>query len=496
MQTIRTFHNNSFRLLRRLSGGLIFLAVGTVLLSAVIPLTRSLEPEVLTLYLGYDALLVFLAYSSFVLHKEKAYSSDASVFSVLRVTWFFLLSDDVMFGFGRLNALSSDLQGNFSSAAYGEVLLWVISAAILAVISLSRTKELVAALFTGTRRWMTLFLILCIVSVAYSKAPAYSLAWSFKLGLDVWMVALLSVCVHDESGIRSLLRTTALSIGIVFVIALLDIAIDPENAFAGGRLSGVAGPTVLSELGGLLLLISLVFSRLEKAKWTVPVAVLASVVMLLGGGKIAIVAALVSVGAFFALQRKAGTGILAVATLGFLAGCTLLVAPTGKYFTQCATSDQATTLTGRMVLWKAQWLEIQSRIVLGHGYMSSKFVPAPFKKGGWQVGSLHNAALDVLYNLGVVGLFGVVMMNYWIVRNLLHVRKHCSDGSTLAIANFLIAIYLDLLIDSPFAVPFGGRPDAFFMVFLAVSVVSTMLRESESVNSKMPVVERMELLQI
>jgi hypothetical protein len=98
-----------------------------------------------------------------------------------------------------------------------------------------------------------------------------------------------------------------------------------------------------------LLLLSLIFYRIEKATWAVPAAVLGSVVMLLGGGKISIVAAVVSVGFFFMLQRKGRTALLVVVSLFLLFVGVLLLAPTGKYFVRYAGSGQAATLTGRVI---------------------------------------------------------------------------------------------------------------------------------------------------
>jgi O-antigen ligase len=263
------------------------------------------------------------------------------------------------------------------------------------------------------------------------------------------------------------------------VLALLQLAIDPAASFVEGRLAGIAFPTVLSELGGLLLLLSLIFYRIEKATWAVPAAVLGSVVMLLGGGKISIVAAVVSVGFFFMLQRKGRTALLVVVSLFLLFVGVLLLAPTGKYFVRYAGSGQAATLTGRVDLWKAEWPDIQSRLAMGHGYLASRFVPAPFKEGGWQVGSLHNVYLDVLYNLGLPGLFILLMMNYWMVKNFRFLRRHTESPALFALTNGLLAIYIDLLVNSPFAVPFGSRPYTFFMVFLAVFAITTKMRESQ-----------------
>jgi O-antigen ligase len=470
-----------YRPISRLVPLVFFFVAGMFVFMLTLQLVSKVDIEQLIVFCGYGLLLGFLAYSSYARARGREFADSAATFAVLRVVWLFLLIDDILFNFGRQNPLSSELQGKFTPAAYGEVILWMVSAVILTVITVPRSKEVTAMLFMRPYRWMTIFLMACVASATYSVSPGYSLAWSFKLAIDIWMVLLLSATVWDEGGIRSILRTTALSIGLVMVMALLQLLIDPKNAFIEGRLGGIAYPTVLSELGGLLLLIALIAYALEKAKWSIPAALLASLVMMLGAGKIAIVAALVSVGLFFVLQKKTGSGVMVVVGLLVVGLTVLLLSPTGGYFARYAASDKAGSLTGRMELWKAQLPEIKQKIILGHGYLASKFVPAPFKEGAWQVGSLHNAYLDVLYNLGIVGLFIVLMMNYWIIRNLLFVRKRAGNPETFAVSCGLLAIYLNLLINSPFAVPFGSRPYAFFMVFLLILGLSHRLRQMISV---------------
>ena len=481
MHTVNVASGMRTKPISRLAIVLFFFFAGAILLMMTMQLLSKVDAEQLVVYGGYGLLLLILAYSSFAHARGRAVAESTTTFAVLRVLWLFLLIDDVIFNFGRQNPLSSELQGKFTSAAYGEVILWMVSAGILTIVTLPRLKEVLPTVFAGPYKWMTIFLLVCIGSAVYSVSPGYTLAWSFKLAIDVWMVILLCISTHDEGGIRSLLSTTALSISIVLLMALVQIPIDPENSFLDGRLGGVAYPTVLSELGGLLLLISLVSFGLARAKWCVPAAVLASTVMMLGGGKIAIVAAMFSVGVFFALQRKAGAGALVVGGLGAIGVAVLLLTPTGGYIAKYANSDKAGSLTGRVELWKAQLPEIKDHIVVGHGYLASKFVPAPFKQGDWQVGSLHNAYLDVLYNLGIMGLIILLMMHYWIVQNLLYVRKHSGDAATFSLACGLLAIYINLLINSPFAVPFGGRPYAFFMVFLALLGLSYRLRQMMAV---------------
>jgi len=126
-------------------------------------------------------------------------------------------------------------------------------------------------------------------------------------------------------------------------------------------------------------------------------------------------------------------------------------------------------------MWVAGWQLIKAMIVLGRGFMSSRFMADKINVS-WQPGHLHNGFLEVMYNNGLVGLFVIVMLQGWIVRNLVCVIRavgHDHPLHQLAVGCF--AIYLDILINGLVSRTFGSRPDGTFMIMFSLVFVSDRL---------------------
>ncbi len=105
-----------------------------------------------------------------------------------------------------------------------------------------------------------------------------------------------------------------------------------------------------------------------------------------------------------ALCFGAGWLMLAVVTLGLVAPELLLVA-----------SGRDTSLTGRGPLWHEVIRVIAQRPVLGHGYAGfwndeSREVQYLWLKAGWRAPDSHDGYLDVLVELGALGLAAYAFM--------------------------------------------------------------------------------------
>jgi len=207
------------------------------------------------------------------------------------------------------------------------------------------------------------------------------------------------------------------------------------------------------------------------------VAVLAAGVMLLALGKAAIVSCVVSTLLFFLLQKriKAGAGwlllVAAAATLVFF------LTPIGSYFQDYGEHERVDTLTGRTELWELAAPSIKAHPILGHGFMSSKFISETVDLD-WDAGQMHNAFLEVLYNNGCVGLLLVLAMNACIVRNLWRVHRSSGDPRLRTLASGCSALYCFLLLNGFVEPTFGGRPSCVFLLFQGLVVLSEGLRRS------------------
>ncbi len=453
--------------------GLPFLAVGMAIGLVLHSLPMALTSWDMALLIGVGALLWVSVYVTLCGISAKGIEPKRASYSIVLAVWWFLLVDEDIFV--RHSPIEGAFEGNFPLAAYGEVILWVLACAILCIVSLRRARDLVG-IFSGSEKWLWIFALVCILSVKSSPRPIFSLAWAFKLFLIVWLLRICSIAFRDYKDILTFLRVTLSGFGAVIGVALGQVVWAPAGAFKQGRLAGLFDPTNISEKGGIVLLLSLVFYSLERRKWLMALALLGGTVMVLGGGKAAIAAAIISGALFFLMQKKVGSAFALVAGVCMIGSLALFVTPIGTYLRSYEASGKFSTLTGRTRLWMASWGAIKESPIAGHGYMASKFVSLQVQGISWEAGHMHNAFLEVLYNNGLLGLIPILLMNVIVLRNLIQImrEKRTREGYLLAVG--LLAIYIDLLIDGSFRVTFGGRPYGFFMLFLALVVLSGKLK--------------------
>ena len=423
---------------------------------------------------GVGALLLTTLYLSAWTTAEG--DSSRPSFKPVLVIWAFLLISEEAFSRGGGDAEGA-LQGHFSVAAYGEVSLWILAFLVLFVLSLKAPPYL-RYMFSGQYKWLSIFGLLCLLSAVYSPRPLYSEAWAFKLCLVISVLGMCSRLIRDEDDILAFVRATFWVCFVVVVVSVWNAFADPSAGFEGGRLGD--SPTSLSVIAGLVLVLSFTLRFSATPGWRVIcsiASVIASAVMILAGGKAGIVGGFLSAILFFLIKRKLGS---VIALLGGMVGLgvvlLLLSGSLQSYFNRYAESGQVDTFTGRTDLWVAALPAIRQSLVLGHGYMASKFVSIQLEGVRWEASHLHNAFLDVLYNNGLVGLVLILSMHAIIIKNLLRVIRHPGAPRELyEIAVGFLAVYANLLINAFFNATIGGRPSALFMIFLALFVLSERL---------------------
>jgi len=98
---------------------------------------------------------------------------------------------------------------------------------------------------------------------------------------------------------------------------------------------------------------------------------------------------------------------------------------------------------------------------------------------------MHNSFLETVYNNGLVGLWLVLMINFVIVRNLWRTVCDSVSPELRYLAVGALAAYINLLINAMCNATFGGRPDANYLMLIAMVVISTqLLRMSQAPSFK------------
>jgi hypothetical protein len=391
----------------------------------------------------------------------------------LLIWWTVLVCETI---FDRLGDRTQASESHFSVQAYGEGIVWVLAFLALAALSLQRPQYL-RRLFSGLNKWITLFALVCVFSVAYTPARTYAGAWAFKLVLVTLLLQLSASVLGGIGDIVTFLRVSLWGFFVLTVVPAVETFGDPSSAFegVGGRLNTLPGPDALTLTGALLLLLSVILYSLEKNRVMIFTGFVASIVMIMSMGKSAILASLFSVMLFLLLQKQLGRSIIVLLGIGAVAFGVLSLTPVAQHL---ESYQGATTLTGRTVIWSEGLAAMKQKWLLGHGYLSSYFDT---------VGHLHNGFLEVTYNSGIIALAIMLVLHFMILRNsylairdaaLLRAERPYDRESSRAyiLAVGSLALYANLTINGMFNATFGGRPKSPFMLFIALFLLVNLLR--------------------
>ena len=256
-----------------------------------------------------------------------------------------------------------------------------------------------------------LCLMLALLSVVYSEAPAVTVA-TVCVAASYAVFACLLVQVLP---IRDIMLTTTWALGAFCLINLLSALVVPDMAITLGdatvsypsRLQGISGqPNQLGTLAkGFMIFVigSAYYGYLRPALW-VSMAVM-------GMGTIALTQSRTS---FFALVVACGLQLprrilvpivvcIAVIVIGiFVSGQTTDVL---ELIGRGGSVEEAETLSGRTELWQFTWDLIMARPWLGYGFNSfESFAQTVWTGDSWApIIGPHNNYLGMLYSGGILG---------------------------------------------------------------------------------------------
>lgn len=391
--------------------------------------------------------------------------------NLLFALWWVLMGSEAVFSY-----VTEDAEGKgFSSGAYSEAMIWVFVGVVFVLYTVRHTQYL-RTLFTGSYKWVSWFGVVCLLSCAYAEQPIFSLAWIIKLFLAI---ALLAACNYEIKGIddlRTFLKVTQWALLFMISIPFLRLLADSAT-LATGRLYDVStAPTVLSVDAGLVVLYSLTLSETGRKNASRNIfVVIGMIAMLMGGGKTGILGCILGALVFFTLRGKFKAAARFLLILFVVGSLVVAFTPLGTYLKFYVDSGQAGSVTGRSDVWEAGWQLIKQKMILGRGFMSSRFLSYKIDVD-WMPNHLHNGFLEVMYNNGLIGLFVILMMLGWTVRNLFTVVRTVDNDNPLhQLAAGCFAIFFNIFVNGMVSRAFGSRPDGTFMILFSMVFVSDRL---------------------
>ena len=250
-----------------------------------------------------------------------------------------------------------------------------------------------------------------LLSTLWSSDPATTGRRALGVALTVFVAMYLVIRFDRDEILRYGALASALS---VWLNAAFVIGLPRYGVMADGRWDGLflhKNQLGLNATFYLLLLLLQVAGAPRSRIWAVPSLVMAGILLIGSTSKTALSASVLLLGLLVVYQlfraRRVLFGAVAVSLAAASVAAVLFVTANLPFFAEIL--DKDITLSGRTKLWGLLLGEISKRPLLGYGYdgfWRGWFSPAHdvWIAADWRAPTAHNAALDYLLDLGVIGL--------------------------------------------------------------------------------------------
>jgi O-antigen ligase len=404
-----------------------------------------------------------------------------------QLAWAILISHTVIVARVRdVHVLAEE--GTISSEIIAEIAIWCVLLVYACGRLLHNLPRLRSLGGTGSK-YATLLLVAALGSSLYAANPMITLAWTLKL---LTILALGCVLVDSSDPVGSAQRfVSATYFGLLLMLGQYIIltpfspagAIETSQVTGIFRLGGELLPaTQLAAVAGMvssLALIDVLNKRRPHFSW--PVLVLSVGMMGASLGRGGMLGASVSMLVVLCAFRKARLAVALAGALGLL----VVLAPglmdlSWDILTRRQDQYQLTTITGRVPLWQKAIELIQMKPILGWGYVSGSRVAFLSAFKGWAAIHTHNAILEILVALGVVGLCILLGLLWGIYSSLMGSLRagwrsiNSSQSGLLALK--VLSLVILLTIEGMFNAGFAGAPRFEASIMIGAAFAADQLR--------------------
>ena len=338
----------------------------------------------------------------------------------------------------------------------------------------------------GRPRWTHAVTFLCAAYFVWCSA---SLMWSAGPEVSVRKIGILTLMLTGAYGIAHKFEVedvcwlAVLMFGTLLVIGYLaEFALGTFRPWRGEyRFCGTVHPNDQGVQCGLLVLAAwLAPWEATRRPWIGKALIAAGLVGLMLSKSRTALFALVAAAAVGAVLRFRGQRrVLAVAGLASI----LALGAIGYGFLSFgaidATADVASmgrrqdvsSLTGRIPLWEALLHAADDRPVMGYGYggfWTSKRILTYSQMFAWQIPHAHNAYLDLLLNVGVIGLVAYLSWMLGGAGTALARFQRSNRSAELFVVCLVVFSLVSGMAESKFPEPASGA----FVLFLALATLA------------------------
>ncbi|NWG29379.1 MAG: O-antigen ligase family protein [Ignavibacteriaceae bacterium] len=338
-----------------------------------------------------------------------------------------------------------------------------------------------------SEKYLTLFVVLCLVSALWSEYSLISFKRSFQLFV-IFLVILEALVIIDPT---TLLKQMKIVVSIYLFFNLyaclrIGAAIDPVF----GTWRGIeVQKNHLAQTSLYCLLSSVVFFSIDKirlAKQYDSILILISVILIYkarSSTAILVLAMIVFIGSVFLIESLFSKFGFRRIVMGFIFSFILASSLIFLFFSSEIFGlipgyfGKDMTLSGRVPIWEHAWTEIQKHFLLGYGFATYWIMGHPRLEifaeyfEGFKVNQAHNGFLEIMLQLGIVGfIFFLFLLAAYIFRMI-------KVNSNLAILIFFAILTLNYTESALFKVGFGVTTFYFMASYIALTVFHFKLKE-------------------
>ena len=397
-----------------------------------------------------------------------------------RWAWAVLLSHTVFTS--RIRDPRDLLNSNTPTADIAiEMFIWTIIFAY-AAFRLCFDLRIMRGLDTWTARLSFLFFVVALGSALYAANPLITMAWSFKLLTTIVMSLVLARAEGPLDPLARFISACHTGLCLMLVQFVLLGALTPSAAYDQSDVTGILrlggyiiAATQLSAICGMLVTLCLVdiFSGRQN-RFTMPLMITSTLMMILSLGRSGMIATMLALG-FVVLYYRRTSRLLVLGLIAVM----LAVAIPGSTDTawdiisRRQTAEQIGSLTGRVQLWETAIDLILERPFFGWGYVSGSRIAFLTAFRWWPAIHTHNAFLEILLTLGMVGaslLVLLVVSTFSYVIRSLREAGAAPDSPTRDSLVKILALLILITADGMFTSGFAGAPR-----FEAVTLIGAAL---------------------
>jgi O-antigen ligase len=363
----------------------------------------------------------------------------------------------------------------------------------------SRTADWTAGLLRGLPLSLLLYGLVSLISTLWSVYPMWTLYKSIEYLLDVAMLAAVVTMVTKIEDIKSLFDWTWVLYGLLLLTVWLSVFLRPEEAVQKG--AGLIGIVIsgiwpwissngVGDLAGTLLIVAatrlLCRERHRSFYWLVSLTAL--VTLILAQSRSPFTGALLGLVAVLLLRRRFGLLALVALAGGALVALTPAETVVQQAFMRGQSPDDFYSLSGRVGYWTAAWEVVRENPFLGLGaYAAGRFaVLGSLGASVTATSSLHNAWLEILVGVGLIGFlpFLATLIGIWV--NLLRVDSASTPPMGRELRIEIVGILVLLCFRSIFTVEFIWHPPLVFLLALAYAELLRRARLKSRAASPLP----------